>query len=243
MAYSVVTEMENQTNQNEQKLKGILLTTPVGSPPFHDLLLLLLDRPFVHEFIARKYNVSADRVRRRFSPFWSKFVGAFWDLIGYQHEHATRPNTIGMALESSVVAHLAWIYEKYLQWSDCGGEEQYDENGQRMLSGQLGWDDVLMANQMLYLNGKVSSAIRYYSESLWLNYQYLPQIRIPERVPVGVVQYDGDAFDAGFFEKWNYDNIVMTRYHEKGGHFPSLEYPQTMYQDIVDFMEALEMEL
>ena len=36
----------------------------------------------------------------------------------YSFEHATRPATIGIALDSSPLALLAWIGEKFLSWSD-----------------------------------------------------------------------------------------------------------------------------
>lgn len=36
----------------------------------------------------------------------------------YSLEHATRPATIGLALDSSPLALLAWIGEKFLSWSD-----------------------------------------------------------------------------------------------------------------------------
>lgn len=36
----------------------------------------------------------------------------------YSLEQATRPSTIGIVLDSSPVALLAWIGEKFLSWSD-----------------------------------------------------------------------------------------------------------------------------
>ena len=36
----------------------------------------------------------------------------------YAQEHATRPGTIGLVLSSSPLALLAWIGEKYLEWTD-----------------------------------------------------------------------------------------------------------------------------
>ena len=36
----------------------------------------------------------------------------------YAREHGTRPSTIGLVLSSSPIALLAWIGEKFLQWSD-----------------------------------------------------------------------------------------------------------------------------
>ncbi len=65
---------------------------------------------------------------------------------------------------------------------------------------------------------------------------FMPRIRIPDTVPVGVVHFDQDAFEKAFFEKCDYDRIVVTRYHEKGGHFPSLECPETMVQDRLHFL-------
>lgn len=38
--------------------------------------------------------------------------------MAYALEHATRPGTIGLVLSSSPLALLAWIGEKYLEWSD-----------------------------------------------------------------------------------------------------------------------------
>lgn len=37
---------------------------------------------------------------------------------GYSIEHATRPSTIGLVLASNPISLLAWIGEKYLEWSD-----------------------------------------------------------------------------------------------------------------------------
>ena len=36
----------------------------------------------------------------------------------YSLEHATRPGTIGLVLDSSPLALLAWIGEKFLSWTD-----------------------------------------------------------------------------------------------------------------------------
>lgn len=37
---------------------------------------------------------------------------------GYSVEHATKPSTIGLILNSNPISLLAWIGEKYLDWSD-----------------------------------------------------------------------------------------------------------------------------
>lgn len=40
------------------------------------------------------------------------------DGRAYQQIHATRPSTLGLILGSNPLATLAWIGEKYLEWSD-----------------------------------------------------------------------------------------------------------------------------
>jgi hypothetical protein len=37
---------------------------------------------------------------------------------GYSNMHATRPSTVSLLLGSNPLATLAWIGEKYLEWSD-----------------------------------------------------------------------------------------------------------------------------
>ena len=239
MAYSVVCNVESE---QQQKLKGLLLTMPLSMPAFHELFLLSLDMPFLHQHIAKKYNVPVEMIRKRFSPFYDKFIYQFWDLIGYQHEHATRSNTIGIALQSSPVSHLAWIYEKYLGWSDSHHQVKYDGK-KRVISGGLSWDDVLVTNNIFWLNGKVSSAIRYYTESRWKMYQYAPMIYIPEEIAIGTVHFENDAFHLGPFDRWNYRNLVLQRFHDKGGHFPALEYPELLYEDVIEFIDVLEKDL
>jgi microsomal epoxide hydrolase len=36
----------------------------------------------------------------------------------YLREHGTRPSTVGLVLSSSPIALLAWVAEKFLEWSD-----------------------------------------------------------------------------------------------------------------------------
>ena len=241
IAYSVV----DDNNADNDKLCGVLLTMPLSSPPIHEVLLLALDMEFIHKYIADKYGVTVERVKNKYSPLLDKFVVALWDLTGYQHEHATRANTIGIALQSSPISNLAWIYEKYLTWSDSKGDKiVYDKKrSNRVISGELTWDDVLIQNNIFWLNGVISSGIRYYTESIWTVYQNLPNIYIPDSINIGVVHWYGDSFDSGFFDKWNYGKIVMNKDHEDGGHFAALEYPHVFYQDVVEFIQIINEQL
>lgn len=41
---------------------------------------------------------------------------------GYFHEQATKPATLAYGLSDSPLGLLAWIAEKFYEWSDCGGD-------------------------------------------------------------------------------------------------------------------------
>ncbi|ERF69832.1 hypothetical protein EPUS_08033 [Endocarpon pusillum Z07020] len=44
--------------------------------------------------------------------------------LAYALEHATRPSTIGLVLASNPMALMAWIGEKFLQWSDVNPSDE-----------------------------------------------------------------------------------------------------------------------
>ena len=54
----------------------------------------------------------ADRVRAE------RFNALQQDGLGYLHLQATRPQTIGYALNDSPVGQLAWMAEKFREWTD-----------------------------------------------------------------------------------------------------------------------------
>src|SRR4051794_29946127 len=43
---------------------------------------------------------------------------------GYALEQATKPQTLGAALNDSPTGLLAWIVEKFRTWSDCDGDPE-----------------------------------------------------------------------------------------------------------------------
>ena len=43
---------------------------------------------------------------------------------GYAKEQATKPQTLGVALNDSPAGLLAWIVEKFRTWSDCDGDAE-----------------------------------------------------------------------------------------------------------------------
>ena len=91
------------------------------------------------------------RRTRRISPRCSSFQR---EESGYALEQATKPQTLGVALNDSPAGLLAWIVEKFRTWSDCDG---HPEN--------VFTRDQLITNVMMYwVTQTITSSARLYWE-------------------------------------------------------------------------------
>jgi microsomal epoxide hydrolase len=70
------------------------------------------------EEAARAYPRVRDSHRRRAPHPPPNALQTLVDVTGYMHIQATRPDTLAAALQASPVAWLAWVGEKYWEWSD-----------------------------------------------------------------------------------------------------------------------------
>eukprot|EP01083_Nonionella_stella_P237195 832328_1 len=147
-------------------------------------------------------------------------INGILDFTGYQHIQSTRPNTIGISLETSPLAILSWIYEKYLSWTD--GPNKYNNikydnyNGKRMISGELNWDDVVMTAYIYWLCGRVTTGINYYAENMRFAYSELRKYYMPENVNIGIVDWKDSIGGAKGNHKYHFRNIVYYKNESKG---------------------------
>ena len=76
--------------------------------------------------------------------------------MGYTHIQQTRPQSLSYGLNDSPVGLLAWIVEKFRQWSDCSREGGFAAVYTR---------DELLTNVAIYwFSGSIGSSMRMYYE-------------------------------------------------------------------------------
>jgi epoxide hydrolase len=134
---------------------------------------------------------------------------------------ATRPQTLAYGLHDSPVGQLAWIVEKFKEWTDStdAPEDAVDR-------------DQLLTNVMLYwLTGTAGSAARLYRESA----SGLGAQPKPSATPTGVAifPHDQSLTIRRFAEITN--NITHWSEFDRGGHFPAMEEPDLLVADIKKF--------
>jgi epoxide hydrolase len=147
------------------------------------------------------------------------------ELSGYMHLQVQRPQTLGHALADSPVGQLAWIVEKFKEWTF---EAAVPEDAIPR--------DRILTNVMLYwLTNTAASSARFYKESAasWGTPQTLT-------VPTALALFPGElALPIRSFAERTNTGIVRWTEYDRGGHFAALEVPDLLITDIREFFAAL----
>ncbi|KAF1851359.1 epoxide hydrolase-like protein [Cucurbitaria berberidis CBS 394.84] len=141
-----------------------------------------------------------------------------WRATGtsYALEHSTRPSTIGHVLSSSPLALLAWIGEKFLEWTDEDPSL-----------------DTILTNISLYwfTDGFPRSIYPY--RALFgpsgNQFGYLPKPTGFSFFPYELVVGTKSGVEKNC-------NLTFYKQHEHGGHFAALERPKELWEDVEEFV-------
>ncbi|MFC9873154.1 epoxide hydrolase family protein [Nocardia salmonicida] len=157
---------------------------------------------------------------------WAAETRDFWrHRAAYAKQQATRPQTIGYSLVDSPVGLLAWILDKFAEWTDT--EDSPFET--------ISVDSVLDDVTLYWLTRTGASAARIYYES---HNALDPELRVD--VPSAITMYPRDVEKAPrAWAQERYRQIVRWSLPESGGHFPSLEVPGYFVEDLQEGLAAV----
>ncbi|GAB18420.1 putative epoxide hydrolase [Gordonia effusa NBRC 100432] len=157
---------------------------------------------------------------------WTEETRDFWRLrAAYAKQQATRPQTIGYSLVDSPVGLLAWILDKFAEWTDT------DDSPFELISRDRILDDVTL----YWLTRSGASAARIYYES---HDSLDPDLRVD--VPSAITMYPRDIEKCPLpWARERYRQIVRWTTPETGGHFPSLEVPEFFVKDLQEGFAAV----
>ena len=146
------------------------------------------------------------------------------DMNGYFQIQATRPQTLAYGLTDSPVGLLAWIVEKFKEWTNSSADLPEDAIDR----------DRMLTNVMLYwLTGTAGSAARLYYENMHSD-SWGQQ---PGKTPTGVAVFAEDIAIRRYGERGN--NIVHWSEFDRGGHFAAMEVPDLLIDDVREFFRPL----
>jgi pimeloyl-ACP methyl ester carboxylesterase len=142
------------------------------------------------------------------------------ELSGYAYIQSSRPQTLAYALTDSPAGQLAWIVEKFKDWTDPAAELPEDAVDR----------DRILTNVTLYwLTATAGSSANLYYEGA----QAWGGAQEPSPVPTGVAVFPGDLAARRVAERAN--NIVHWSEFDRGGHFAAMEAPDLLVRDVREF--------
>jgi pimeloyl-ACP methyl ester carboxylesterase len=144
---------------------------------------------------------------------------------GYGAIQSTRPQTLAYGLTDSPAGQLAWIAEKFGEWTDGGLPDEAVDRDQLLTNVTLYW-----------LTGTAGSAARLYYEAARSGAWGAPAA---STVPTGVAVFPREIAPPirRFAELSN--NIVHWSEFDRGGHFAAMEVPDLLVGDVRDFFRPL----
>jgi hypothetical protein len=138
---------------------------------------------------------------------------------GYLRLQSTKPLTIGYSLTDSPIGLLAWIYEKLINWTDS-----------------YPWtDDEILTWVSIYYFSTAGPAA---SVDMFYEMQHRePRGAFEESqkwcdVPVGVARYPKEVIQLPKLWNQTLGPVVWEGEHERGGHFPAWECPESVLVDV-----------
>ncbi|KUN05874.1 epoxide hydrolase [Streptomyces yokosukanensis] len=167
--------------------------------------------------------------RERTLRSWRHWEEWFREGAGYAAVQSTRPHTLGYALTDSPVGQLAWIVEKFREWTDC--EELPEEAVDR---------DRLLTDVMLFwLTGTAGSSARIYYERAHATGDRIARPAEPSTAPTALAVFPADPQIPLRHKAERTENLVRWTEFDRGGHFAALEEPDLLIGDVRAFFRRL----
>jgi pimeloyl-ACP methyl ester carboxylesterase len=153
------------------------------------------------------------------------------ELSGYMRQMTTRPQTLAYGLDDSPVGLLAWIVEKFGEWtaSDSVPEQAVDR-------------DRMLTNVSIYwFTRSAGSSANFYYEGAEGMRQAAAGVQLPPiTVPIGVAVFPHDIFvPIRRFADRDHPSISHWTEFDRGGHFAAMEQPTLLTEDIRAFFRSL----
>lgn len=139
--------------------------------------------------------------------------------MGYMVEQATRPFTIGYALNDSPIGLLAWVGEKYREYVDPDIVPDSTKF-------------ILTTVAIYFLTHSYASSTLPYGENTGWSRKDLRIIK-----PYGALYFPFDPL--AWPVSWaraKHRKMVYTKKHDRGGHFPGYEVPELLADDLRDMV-------
>ncbi|MGW0811545.1 epoxide hydrolase, partial [Nonomuraea sp. NPDC002799] len=162
----------------------------------------------------------AERERLAGMTEWQAKLGAYLQLQG------TRPQTVAAALHDSPAGQLAWIVEKFMDWTDPAAKLPEDA---------VDRDRILTDVSIYWFTETAASSAHTYFERFNDAGAWAPRER--GTVPTAAAVFPTDFSVRPLADQVH--NVVRWSEFDHGGHFAALETPGVLVAELRAFFRAL----
>ena len=166
-----------------------------------------------------------DAQRERIRASMRRRAHAMAEEMGYGILQSTRPQTLAYALTDSPLGQLAWIVEKFKEWTGC------DQRPDEVIDL-----DLLLTNVSVYwFTRTAGSSAGLYYETAHSDEGWGIALK-PSTVPTGLAVFPHDTTIPVRHLAERTDRIARWTEFHRGGHFPAMEVPDLLVADLRDFL-------
>jgi pimeloyl-ACP methyl ester carboxylesterase len=146
----------------------------------------------------------------------------------YAAVQGAHPQTLGIGLDDSPAGLLAWIVQRFRDWSDCDG----------VLARSFSRDQVITNVMLYWVTCSFTSSARLYWETMHSGVLREPLGRV--EVPTGVARFPKEEI-LRFPRSWVEARYHVTRWTDmpRGGHFAAMEEPELFADDVRAFFRTV----
>lgn len=170
---------------------------------------------FPPEERSRELSPAEQEFRDRLDEKWRS-------ATGYSAIQSTRPDTLTVALNDSPAGLLAWLVEKFREWSGPDFEESWTT------------DDILTTVSLYWFTGTVGTSFLPYYHGRKHD-KPLPLVH----VPVGVAVQAGESGFPREYAERTYTDLRQWSELSRGGHFTAKQSPELVASAMCEFFPGL----
>jgi epoxide hydrolase len=151
------------------------------------------------------------------------------DGLGYLHLQSTRPQTLGYSLTDSPVGQLAWVVEKFAEWTDPAA---------KLPQEAVDLDQLLAHISVYWFTASGASSAHFTYEGMQAYRAFVEQAGdagtvVAGPAPMGVAVFGGDLTIRSRQDPTG--SVAHWSEFDRGGHFPGLEVPELLAGDLRKF--------
>jgi pimeloyl-ACP methyl ester carboxylesterase len=212
-----------------ERIVGLHLNAAIGSGPKATLLQIV--GAVFPSLIYEKHNMDD------FYPIGKRLINTISEM-GYFLIQATKPDTVGAALQDSPAGLAAYILEKF----STGTNHNYRDRSDGGLTEKFTMDQLLDDIMIYWVTGTITSSQRFYKENMAEVSRTITS-HSHVNVPTGIAQFPYEIsylrLPRGVIET-RFRNITTFTEMPRGGHFAAYEEPQLLADDVWKFVSTVE---